>query len=171
MMFFLVCFTSVSANFLHVADVSGTWQILASEKIQSHPPIHSMMYLQGVTQTRESTSGGLTFRSFTKNLPHSPLGRIAPEQSGGVRASNSPKTNLMPPKKGRGTLRAVQLYSCAQNRPSAASETPGRAHPGASGPFPPATHTLGTLWPAGLAGGDLWWPPAAVPQVKDAISV
>ena len=47
-----------------------------------------------------------------------------------------------------------ELYSCAQNRPSAASETPGRAHPGASGPFPPATHTLGTLWPAGLAGGD-----------------
>ena len=77
----------------------------------------------------------------------------------------------MPPKKGRGTLRAVQLYSCAQNRSSAASETPGRAHPGASGPFPPATHTLGTLWPAGLAGGDLWWSPAAVPQVKDAISV
>ena len=77
----------------------------------------------------------------------------------------------MPPKKGRGTLRAVQLYNCAQNRPSAASETPGRAHPGASGPFPPATHTLGTLWPAGLAGGDLWWSPAAVPQAKDAISV
>ena len=64
-----------------------------------------------------------------------------------------------------------ELYSCAQNRPSAASETPGRAHPGASGPFPPATHTLGTLWPAGLAGGDLWGSPAAVPQVKDAISV
>ena len=64
-----------------------------------------------------------------------------------------------------------ELYSCAQNRPSAASETPGRAHPGASGPFPPATHTLGTLWPAGLAGGDLWWSPAAVPQAKDAISV
>ena len=61
-----------------------------------------------------------------------------------------------------------ELYSCAQNRPSAASETPGRAHPGASGPFPPATHTLGTLWPAGLAGGDLWGSPAAVPQAKDA---
>ena len=64
-----------------------------------------------------------------------------------------------------------EQYSCAQNRPSAASETPGRAHPGASGPFPPATHTLGTLWPAGLAGGDLWGLPAAVPQAKDAISV
>ena len=122
--------------------------------------------------------GGIKFRLLfgvsqqrTLNLPHSPLGHSMPEQSGGVRASNSPKTNLMPPKKGRGTLRAVQLYSCAQNRPSAASETPGRAHPGASGPFPPATHTLGTLWPAGLAGGDLWWSPAAVPQVKDAISV
>ena len=96
-----------------------------------------------------------------------------PEQSGGVRASNSPKSHLilMSPKKGRGTLRAVQLYSCAQNRPSAASETPGRAQPGASGPFPPATHTLGILWPAGLAGGDLGGPPAAVPQAKDAISV
>ena len=98
----------------------------------------------------------MTFRSFTKNLPHSPLGDSIPEQSGGVRASNSPKSHLMPPKKGQTTLRAVQLYSCAQNRPSAASETPGRAHPGASGPFPPAPHTLGTLWPAGLAGGDLW---------------
>ena len=64
-----------------------------------------------------------------------------------------------------------ELYSCAQNRPSAASETPVRAHPGASGPFPPATDTLGTLWPAGLAGGDLRGSPAAVPQVKDAISV
>ena len=64
-----------------------------------------------------------------------------------------------------------ELYSCAQNQPSVASETPGRAHLGASGPFPPATHTLGTLWPAGLAGGDLWWSPAAVPQAKDAISV
>ena len=61
-----------------------------------------------------------------------------------------------------------ELYSCTQNRPSAASETPARAHPGASGPFPPATHTLRTLWPAGLAGGDLWWSPAAVPQAKDA---
>ena len=81
---------------------------------------------------------------------------------------------IMPAKNGHCHIRAaraVQLYSCAQNRPSAASETPGRAHPGASGPFPPATHTLGTLWPAGLAGGDLWWSPAAVPQAKDAISV
>ena len=64
-----------------------------------------------------------------------------------------------------------EQYSCAQNQPSAVSETPGQAHPGASGPFPPATHTLGTLWPAGLAGGDLWGSPAAVPQAKDAISV
>ena len=121
----------------------------------------------------ENVFGGhlVTFRSFTKNLPHSPLGGITPEQSGGVRASNSPKSNLMPAKNGHSTLRAVQLYSCAQNRPSAASETPGRAHPGASGPFPPATHTLGTLWPAGLAGGDLWGSPAAVPQAKEAISV
>ena len=64
-----------------------------------------------------------------------------------------------------------KLYSCAQNRPSAASETPGRAHPGASGPFPPATDTLGILWPAGLAGGDVRGSPAAVPQATDAISV
>ena len=77
----------------------------------------------------------------------------------------------MPGKNGHCHIRAPEQYSCAQNRPSAASETPGRAHPGASGPFPPATHPLGTLWPAWLAGGDLWGSAAAVPQVKDAISV
>ena len=92
-----------------------------------------------------------------------------PEQSGGVRASNSPKSNLMPPKKGRCHIRAARAVQLC---PKSALGGLGDPRTGSSRGLRalPARHTHPgeTLWPAGLAGGDLWWSPAAVPQAKDA---
>ena len=100
----------------------------------------------------------MTFRSFTKNLPHSPLGGITPEQSGGVRASNSPKSHLMPPKNGRGTLRAVQRYTAVPKiGPRRPRRPPDGLIPGPPGhsrpPHTPWGHCGRLGWPVVTCGG------------------